>query len=299
MLEKFSCKYLCKIRPPDCIIIYLCFNYKGCDCEYMLQPLMVVSGTYPMKIRLRLLILLMFSCTFTQAQKSIQDSVIFTNLVYASYTLQFPGGDMAERFGTNSCIGPGYLIKTSSNWVFGIEGNFMFGKEVKNTENILSIIETSDGNIIDMEGIYADYNFNERGFSAIARVGKLIPAWGPNRNSGIIFALGGGYLQHKIYIEHKDKTAPAITGDYLKGYDELKRGFASNIFLGYLYLGNRNKVNFFAGIDCTVGFTRHVRPYSFNNMKFNSGKFNDILTGVRVGWIIPIFSRAPKDYYYY
>jgi hypothetical protein len=254
---------------------------------------------HSMITRLRLLILLMLSCTLAEAQKSIQDSVIFTNLVYAGYTLQFPGGDMADRFGTNSGIGPGYMIKTSKNWVFGIEGNFMFGKEVKNTENILSLIETSDGNIIDMEGIYADYNFNERGFSTILRVGKLIPVLGPNRNSGIIIALGGGYLQHKIYIEHKDKTAPPITGDYLKGYDELKRGFASNVFLGYLYLGNRNKVNFFAGIDFTLGFTGHVRPYSFNNMNFNTGKFTDMLTGIKVGWMIPIFSRAPKDYYYY
>ncbi|MBK6344448.1 MAG: hypothetical protein IPN08_11270 [Bacteroidales bacterium] len=252
-----------------------------------------------MKTRLRLLILLMLPFTIAEAQKSIQDSIISTNLVYASYTLQFPGGDMAERFGINSGIGPGYMLKTSKNWVFGFEGSFLFGKQVKNTQNILSLIETSDGNIIDMEGIYADYNFNERGFSAILRVGKLIPVWGPNRNSGILFTLGGGYLQHRIYIEHKDKTAPAISGEYLKGYDELKDGFASNIFLGYLYMGNNNKVNFFAGIDVTAGFTSHVRPYSFNNMTFNTGSYNDILTGIRVGWIIPVFSRAPKEYYYY
>jgi hypothetical protein len=252
-----------------------------------------------MKTRLRLLILLMLPFTVTEAQKSIQDSVIFTNLIYANYSMQFPGGDMAGRFGMNSAIGPGYLIKTSSNWIFGIEGNFLFGKQVNNTENILSLIETSDGNIIDMEGTYADYNFNERGFSAILRAGKLIPVWGPNRNSGVFVTLGAGYLQHRIYIEHKDKTAPPIKGDYLKGYDELKSGFASNVFLGYLYLGNQNKINFFAGIDFTVGFTRHVRPYSFNNMTYNTGNFNDILTGIRVGWIIPVFSRAPKDYYYY
>ncbi|MFH1118796.1 MAG: hypothetical protein V1775_03165 [Bacteroidota bacterium] len=252
-----------------------------------------------MKTRFRLLIALMLPFTVAEAQKNIQDSVIFTNLIYASYALQFPGGDLANRFGNNSAIGPGYLIKTSSNWVFGVEGNFLFGKQVKNTENILSLIETSDGNIIDMEGIYADYNFNERGFSAILRVGKLIPVWGPNRNSGLLFTLGGGYLQHRIYIEHKDKTAPPITGDYLKGYDELKSGFASNVFLGYLYLGNLNKVNFFAGVDFTVGFTGHLRPYSFNNMSLNSGKFTDILTGIKIGWIIPVYRRAPKDYYFY
>ena len=221
-----------------------------------------------MKTRLRLLYFINASFSIAEAQKNIQDSVIFTNLIYVNYALQFPGGDLANRFGMNSEIGPGFMIKTSSNWIFGIEGNFLFGKEVKQSDNILSLIETSDGNIIDMEGIYANYNFNERGFSAILRAGKLIPVLGPNRNSGIIVTLGGGYLQHRVYIEHKDKSAPQITGDYLKGYDELKSGFASNVFLGYLYLGNQNKVNFFAGIDVTVGFTKMVKAILFQQYDF-------------------------------
>ena len=252
-----------------------------------------------MKIRSILLLLALLPFTSLVAQKSIKDSVIFTNLIYANYAMQFPGGDIADRFGMNSQVGAGYMIKTHKNWVFGVEENFLFGNEVKNAQTILSLIETSDGNLIDMEGIYADYNFNERGFSTMVKAGKLIPAWGPNQNSGILVTLGGGYLQHKIYIEHKDKTAPQITGDYLKGYDQLKRGFASNVFLGYLYLGNANKVNFFAGLDITVAFTRNVRPYSFNQMAYNSGKFTDILTGLKAGWIIPVYRRAPKEFYFY
>jgi hypothetical protein len=252
-----------------------------------------------MKTRFVLLLLALLPITNLVAQKSIKDSVIFTNLIYASYAMQFPGGDMEERFGMNSQMGVGYLLKTNSNWVFGLEGDFMFGNEVKNEQNILSLIETSDGNLIDMGGTYADYNFNERGFSGFIKVGKVIPVWGPNKNSGVLFTLGGGYLQHKVYIEHKDKTAPQITGDYLKGYDELKRGFASNLFLGYLYLGNQNKVNFFAGLDVTVAFTEHVRPYSFNQINYNSGRFTDILTAIKVGWIIPVYRRSPKEFYYY
>lgn len=252
-----------------------------------------------MQTRLTLLLLFTLSFTAVKAQKSIRDSVIFTNLIYANYALQFPGHDMADRFGMNSQVGPGFMIKTGSNWLFGAEGNFLFGDQVNNEANILKNIETSDGNIIDMEGIYADYRFNERGFSGILKFGKLIPVWGPNRNSGILVTLGGGYLQHKIYIEHRDKTAPQITGDYLKGYDELKRGFASNFFLGYLYLGNSQKVNFFAGIDFTLAMTSYVRPYSFAEMKYNSGTFTDTFTGIKIGWIIPVYKRAPKDFYYY
>lgn len=245
------------------------------------------------------LFLFLLSFSAVTAQKSISDSVIFTNLIYANYAMQFPGGDMADRFGMNSQVGPGFLIKTNSNWLFGIEGNFLFGNQVNQEENILKNIETSDGNLIDMQGIYADYRFNERGFSGIVKFGKLIPVFGPNRNSGIMVTLGGGYLQHNIYIEHKDKSAPQITGDYLKGYDELKRGFASNLFLGYLYLGNSQKVNFFAGIDFTWAVTSHVRPYSFAEMKYNTGTFTDTFTGIKVGWILPVYKRAPKEFYYY
>ena len=252
-----------------------------------------------MKIRIRFLILLLLPFTALKAQKSLKDSVIFTNLISANYALQFPGNDLADRYGMNSQVGLGYMIKTRHNWLLGVETGFMFGNQINDKENILKNIETEDGNIIDMEGIYADYRFNERGFAALLKLGKVIPAWGPNKNSGIMLTLGGGYLQHKIYIEHKEKTAPQITGDYLKGYDELKRGFATNLFLGYLYLGNRQKVNFFAGLDITLAFTSHVRPYSFAEMKYNSGNFTDLLTGIKVGWIIPVYKRAPKEFYYY
>lgn len=252
-----------------------------------------------MKTRFSLLLLLLLPFTNLVAQKSIKDSLIFTNLIYAHYAMQFPGGDMADRFGMNSQIGAGYMFKTASNWIFGFEGGFMFGNSIKSEESILSLIETEDGNLVDMEGIYADYNFNERGYTAILKAGKLFPVFGPNRNSGIVVTLGGGYLQHKIYIEHKNKTAPQIIDDYLKGYDDLKSGFATNLFLGYLFLGNTNKLNFFAGVDLTMAFTKHVRSYSFNKMQYNSGSYTDLLTGLKVGWIIPVYRRAPKEYYFY
>lgn len=252
-----------------------------------------------MKNTLLLAFLLTFVSQGIFAQKSIRDSAIVAHLIYATYSYEIPGQDIGQRFGGFSQVGPGYMVKTKKNWIWGVESNFGFGKNVKNEASILKGTATSDGNIIDISGIYANFNYNLRSFSAMGRAGKLFPAFGPNQNSGIMLTLGLGYLQHKIYIEHKDKSAPQITGDYLKGYDELKRGFATNVFLGYLYLGNTNKVNFFAGIDFTLGFTQHARPYSFVDMKYNSGSFNDIYSGIKVGWIIPVYKRAPSEFYYY
>ena len=252
-----------------------------------------------MKNALILTLLLSLTSYGLLAQKSIRDSSIVAHLIYATYSYEIPGQDMAQRFGGFSQVGPGYMVKTRKNWILGVDGNFGFGSNIKNEDNILTGITTSDGNVIAMSGIYADFHFNMRSFSAMGRVGRVFPAFGPNQNSGIMLTAGLGYLQHKIYIEHKDKSAPPITGDYLKGYDELKRGFATNVFLGYLYLGNSNKVNFFAGLDFTMGFTQHARPYSFVDMKYHSGSFTDIYGGVKIGWIIPVYKRAPSEFYYY
>lgn len=221
------------------------------------------------------------------------------HLIMAQYAVQFPGGDVAERFGVNSMIGGGYLYKTKANWVFGIDGEFMFGNDVKNSEHIFDNIETSDDNIVDLEGIYATYHFYERGFTLIGKVGKTISLGKPNPNSGILFGVGGGYLQHKIFIDHRDKTAPQITGDYLKGYDELKRGPAVNAFIGYMFLGNEKIINFYTGVDLTVAYTQFVHPYSFAQMKYNTGKFTDTFLSVKFGWFIPVYRRAPKEFYYY
>lgn len=236
---------------------------------------------------------------FAHAQLNVKDSVISMHLIQAHYAYQVPGGDMARRFGANSMVGPGYMYKTSENWLFGVEGGFMFGTEVKDSEKILSNIETQDGNIVDLEGIYSTYHFNERGYTLIAKAGKVISFGKPNPNSGILLGVGGGYLEHKIFIDHRDKSAPQITGDYLKGYDELKRGPAINAFAGFLYLDNKRVINFYTGIDLTMAFTQHVRPYSFSEMKFNTGKFTDILFSLKAGWFIPVYKRTPKEFYYY
>lgn len=233
------------------------------------------------------------------AQKSIKDSTISVHLIEAHFSMQVPGGDIANRFGINSMVGAGYLYKTSANWLIGAEGGFLFGGDVKDSDKILDNIETEDGNIVDLGGIYATYHYYERGVLMLGKVGKVFSFNKPNKNSGLVAGAGAGFLQHKILIDHRDRTAPQLTGDYLKGYDELKRGPAVNVFLGYLYLSNNRVVNFYAGAEMTVAFTEHVHPYSFNKMAYNTGSFTDMLYSVKIGWFIPVYRRAPKDFYYY
>lgn len=231
------------------------------------------------------------------SQVSIKDSAISTSLIQATYSFQVPGGDLSKRFVSNNAIGLGFLYKTRKNWILGADGFFMFRDTIKET-SILDSITTSDGNIIDGNGIFADVQLYERGFHMGLKAGKLIPVWGPNKNSGIILLGGVGLLQHKIRIENKDNTASQIIGDYKKGYDRLTNGLALSQFIGYMYLGNTKLVSFYAGVEIVEAFTQNRRSYNFDLMGPDNTKRMDMLYSIKVGWIIPLYKRSPDPFYY-
>ncbi len=241
--------------------------------------------------------LLVFS-TITKAQRSVSDSSIFMSLAHFSYTAQLPAGDMADRFGMNSAVGGGVLFKTSSNWIFGFDANYLFGSDVKNKDQILKNIETSYGFIIDDSGLPAEVHLRERGFTVFGRVGKLFPVLSPNPNSGLFLIGGLGYIQHKIYIESLDDLASQVRGDYAKGYDKLCGGPAVSEFVGYLYMSNNRLINFYAGFEFTQAWTSSLREYNFAEMKYENENRFDMLNGIKVGWVISIYKREARSYYF-
>ncbi|MFH2095472.1 MAG: hypothetical protein ABIJ16_07200 [Bacteroidota bacterium] len=191
------------------------------------------------------------------------------------------------------------MYKTSSNWVFGADGYFIFGNKLKEeASSIFNEILTSDGNIIDENGEFATVLLSERGFYIGGKAGRVIPVFGSNPNSGIMFIIGAGLLQHKIRIENDGNRAPQIIGDYKKGYDKLTNGFASNIFLGYVYFGNNRLLNFFGGIDYTIGWTQCRRDFNFDERITDETRRTDMLYSIRVGWIIPIYRHLQQKFYY-
>jgi hypothetical protein len=232
------------------------------------------------------------------AQVSVKDSSISMSMISFSYGFQIPGGDMRQLFLSNSNVGGSFFYKTKSNWLFGADGYYLFRDTVKGA-SIFKSIETSDGNIIDGNGIYAEIYLQERGFDISGRVGKLFPIWGPNKNSGIVVMSGPGMLLHKIRIENPDKTAYQINGDYAKGYDRLSDGLSVNEFIGYMYIGNKRMMTFFAGFDFTQAWTKDRRGYNFDMYGPDNALKFDLLSGIRIGWIIPIYRIAPEKYYYY
>ncbi len=246
-----------------------------------------------------LLLLVFFLPTIVHSQVNIRDSAIFTPLIYATYSYQFPGGDLAKRFGGNSTIGGGLMFKTKSNWIFGAEGNFIFGQSIKNSDSLLLNISTPEGMIIDQNGYYAEIIYYERGYSILGKVGKIIPILSPNPNCGFMITAGGGYLQNKIRISNPGNTAPQLQGDYKKGYDKLNRGWAVTGSLGYIFLSNTRLINFYLGFEFMQVWSRGVREFDFSDEAKYSQKYNSQFYGIKVCWFIPLYKRTPREYYLY
>ncbi len=218
--------------------------------------------------------------------------------IYPAFAYQWPGGDMANRFGQNSTIGPGFFHKTTSNWIFNADINFLFGNTI-NEDSLIHNLINSDGFVIDDQGHFAEVSFFERGFYSTLRVGKLFPLSKSNRNSGLIVLVGGGYMQHKIKIQVKNKMASALKGDYKKGYDRFSDGFTTAQFIGYMFIGKSRLANFFAGAEFVQAWTKNRRSMNFDTMHRDNKQRFDFLAGLKVGWIIPFNQREPEDFYYF
>ena len=76
-----------------------------------------------------LLILLAATTAFSQDKKN-EDKPETISMLFPAYVFQFPGGDLPDRFGTSSAVGPGFMVKSSSNWLFGVDANFIFGNKL-------------------------------------------------------------------------------------------------------------------------------------------------------------------------
>ncbi len=229
----------------------------------------------------------------------IKDSAINIWQCEINYSFQFPGGDMAERFGNNSTIGLGLNYKSKSNWTAGFEISYLFGGTINNGTSILEGLMTESGQIINEFGEYGTILLTERGFYSGVKFGKVFPILAPNPNSGIVFNVGAGLLQHHIHIENKDNNTPPVLDDYKKGYDRLTNGLSLREFLGYQYLDNKNSLNFYVGVEFYQAWTMSRRDINFDTMEADNTEKHDYLIGIRAGWILPLYKKSPDKYYYY
>lgn len=214
-------------------------------------------------------------------------------------SLQMPGGDLKTRFGNNASVGGAFVYKLSNNFLFTIEGNYFFSKNVK--ENVLSQLETSysEGTfVIDNEGYPADLRVNERGWNVTLNVGKIFYIGGSNKNRGIHYQIGAGYFQHKINLFDAQKRIAALKGNWVKGYDRLSIGPCVYQYFGYTYLSSNRYVNFSVGLEMYYAITKNVRYYDYATASVDDKTRHDFLFGIKFGWILPFYRKADGMFFY-
>ncbi len=248
-------------------------------------------------LKIILISVVSFVATSTFAQ--IKDTSINIWQCEINYSFQMPYGDMADRFGLNSTIGVGLNYKLKSNWTLGFELNYLYGGTINDSTSILTNLMTESGQIINEYGEYGTILLTERGFYSGVKIGRVFPVFAPNLNSGIVFNVGAGLLQHHIHIENKDNNTPPVLGDYKKGYDRLTNGLSLREFVGYQYLDNNSIINFYIGVEFYQAWTRCRRDINFDTMERDNTDRNDYLFGIRAGWILPLYKKNPDEYYYY
>lgn len=211
--------------------------------------------------------------------------------------VDFPGGDMAERYGTSWRVGGQVLYKTKSNWVFGPKFDYMFGNNLRE-DSLLSNIVDKYGTFISSSGERVTVNFYQRGYMFGLQGGRIFNISKKNSDNGILAMTTIGFMEHKLFIRDRDNSVPALRGDYIKGYDRLTSGLVLEQYIGYTYFANNNLLNFHIGLNVTAGFTQGRRDWLYDRNKPGTESRFDLLFGIRGGWYIPIFRRKSEEFFF-
>lgn len=227
--------------------------------------------------------------------KAQLDSAASLPLVGVHFGGQLPFSDMGTRFGPNLDAGGMFAYKTKRNWIFGAEGTYGFGRNVK--EDVLKNLKTTDGFVIDNEGYPADLRISERVVGVHVFGGKIFHLTASNINSGIVATFGAGYMQHKINLYDAQQRIAAVHGDLKYGYDRLSNGVSVSQFIGYLNLSNNRLLNYYFGFTFYEAYTKSIRKLNYDTGLPDKKSRIDILSGFRVGWILPLYKRTPNNFY--
>lgn len=219
-------------------------------------------------------------------------------LITIQFSGQLTGGDLAERYGPCSDVsGSVGWMSDSKSWIFGVEGAFLFGSDVR--EDVLSPLRTTQGDIIGITGTIAPVLLRQRGVYLGVHGGRIFPLSQSNPRNGIRVSIGGGYLQHQIRIVDDSNTTDHITGDFQKGYDRLTSGPALRQFVGYQLFSSDRLLNFHIGVELTQAFTNSRRSVNYDTGLPGDTNRLDMLFGLRMGWSLPLYYGIPKEETYY
>lgn len=218
-----------------------------------------------------------------------------------SYSALFPVGELSQRFGFCNSMSLNLSYKMNRNWLLGVEGAYLFGSKVKENQ-ILAPVSTYDpeGGFIQTTGDIGSIRLEMTGFQVALRTGKIFALSARHPNSGIMLTIAPGFMQHKIWIRATKDAYNQFSTDYKTGYDRLTNGFMLQGQLGYIYLERKKFLNFYGGIEYTLGITQNRRAWNFFDSNGGIGGPDhhtrvDMFIGIKVGWLIPKFTNKDSE----
>ncbi len=238
-------------------------------------------------------LLLFASITFGQSDTSnVKISMVSANL---GYGIDFPGGDLSERFGQSLSFISGieYLINGKDG--IGIDYIFNFGNKVK--EDIFLGYRNENGYVIGIDGNPSILFLRQRGNYLGLNYSRIFKP--SNKTSGLKLSLGAGILTHKIRVVDDSRNLVLAEDPYLKGFDRLTRGFALKQELVYQHHSRNKAFHFNVGFNIMEGFTKQLREVNFDTGDRISTKRLDIIYGVRITWMIPLSKSIEGVVNYY
>ena len=246
-----------------------------------------------------LTILSLFLYKNTNAQSSHKDSIINIPTIAIQYAYQIPAGNIKEFYGNNSKIGIEFNMKFKNNFILGASSGFLFGENIKNKESYFRSIQNSNGYITDANGQFAEVFLYERGFNIELITGYIFNKLNNNPNSGPFIHVGLGYLSYWTRAENPGLTVIHIQDEYKYIYDRMRHGFSSSQLIGYKHYGNKNLGNFYVGLEFTQAWTDNGRFFNIDLNKSQLGAKLDLFYSIKIAWMVPLYKKAPKEFYYY
>lgn len=221
-----------------------------------------------------------------------------------------PGGSMKDLYNgpyLNFALEWGY--KTKRNWMVSVEGDLWFGY---NSDNLtlraerMGDIYTSQGYLMGMDGSDGVVTLYNRGFAVRPGIGKIIPLFRKNPDSGILLKLSGGWMMQKTVNtqDMNEGEVPQLDEKMMPLYDHLRHGLILTESVGFIYMSNRSTyINFKITFDLSQCFSWSTRPYIIDKVMGLNGKDNnryfDLMGGVKLSWMFPFTGKTSYDYYYY
>lgn len=239
-----------------------------------------------------LLLSLMHQKAISQNDNSYKGNIFHVAL---GYGFQLPFADMKDLYGNNWNVSLELENQLPSNYLFGLEGQYLFGSVVN--VDVLRRLRNANGDIYGNDQSIASIDLRERAFYIGAYIGKVLPI--SHSRSGIKLKLGAGYFQNWIRIQDNNNSVNQVFGDYEKGYDRLAFGIGINPFLGYQYISENKRINFYIGIDAMIGITKGRRDYQYDTMLPYKDDRLDGVAGIKAGWILPFFTTVHADELFY